>query len=86
MSAIWKLHALTLSTTLGLVYILCAIFDALFPPFGLLARLAPASPWPISGSGLAYLSGFATFASAGFVFGAVYGITWEFWSKKALTR
>ena len=86
MSASWKLHALALSTTLGLAYIVCAIFDALFPPFGLLAALAPASPWPLSGSALAYLSGFATFASAGFVFGAVYGVVWEFWSTIAARR
>ena len=53
-----------------------------FPPFGLLAALAPASPWPISGSPLAFLTGFASFTVAGFVLGALYGIAWEFWSKR----
>ena len=78
----WKVHALSLTVTLSAAYILCAIFDALFPPFGLLAALAPASPLPISGSPLAYLTGFAFFTVAGFVFGALHGIAWEFWSKK----
>ena len=35
------------ATTLGVAYILCAILDALLPTFGLLAALAPASPWPL---------------------------------------
>ena len=78
----WKVHALSLSVTLSVAYALCAIFDVLFPPFGLLAALAPASPLPISGSPLAYLTGFALFTVAGFVFGALHGIAWEFWSKK----
>ena len=78
----WTVHALSLTVTLSVAYILCAIFDALFPPFGLLAALAPASPLPISGSPLAYLTGFALFTIAGFVFGALHGIAWEFWSKR----
>ena len=78
----WKVHALSLTVTLSVAYTLCAIFDVLFPPFGLLAALAPASPLPISGSPLAYLTGFALFTVAGFVFGALHGIAWEFWSKK----
>ena len=78
----WKLHAFALTVTMSVAYTLCAIFDALFPPFGLLAALAPASPLPISGSPLAYLTGFALFTVAGFVFGAVHGIAWEFWSKR----
>ena len=61
----WKVHAFSLATTLALIYIFCAIFDVLFPPFGLIAALAPASPWPISGSPLAFLTGFALFTSAG---------------------
>ena len=77
-----KVHAFSLATTLGVAYILCAIFDVLFPPFGLLAALAPASPWPISGSPLAYLTGFVLFTVAGFVLGALYGIAWGFWDKK----
>ncbi len=78
----WKVHALSLTVTLSVAYILCAIFDVLFPPFGLLAALAPASPLPISGSPLAYLTGFALFTVAGFVFGALHGIAWAFWSKR----
>jgi len=29
----WKVRSLSLATTLGVAYILCAIFDILFPPF-----------------------------------------------------
>ena len=65
MTDVWKVHAVSLATTLGVAYILCAIFDVLFPPFGLLAALAPASPWPISGSPLAFLTGFVSFTVAG---------------------
>lgn len=78
----WKLHAFSLATTLGVAYILCAIFDTLFPPYGLLAGLSPASPWPIYGSLIGFLTGFVTFTAAGFVLGALYGIAWGFWSKK----
>ena len=78
----WKVHAFSLATTLGVAYVLCAIFDALFPPFGLLAGLASASPWPISGSPLAFLTGLVLFTAAGFLLGALYGIAWGFWSKR----
>ena len=78
----WKVHALSLAVTLCVAYAVCAIFDALFAPFGLLAALAPASPLPVAGSPLAYLTGFALFTVAGFVFGALHGIAWEFWSKR----
>ena len=81
-AASWKVHALSLTVTMSVAYALCAIFDVMFPPFGLLAALAPASPLPISGSPLAYLTGFALFTVAGFVFGAVHGIAWGFWSKR----
>ena len=82
MTNLWKVHAFSLATTLGVAYILCAIFDALFPPFGLLAALASAIPWPISGSPIAFLAGFTLFTAAGFVLGALYGIAWGFWIKK----
>lgn len=82
MVGFWKVHAFSLATTLGVAYILCAIFDALFPPFGLLVVLAPVSPWPISGSPIAFLAGFVLFTATGFVLGALYGIAWGFWSKK----
>ena len=78
----WKVHALSLTVTVSVAYTLCALFDVLFPPFGLLAALPPASPLPISGSPLAYLTGFALFTIAGFVFGALHGIAWEFWSRR----
>ena len=82
MTESWKVHALSLATTLSVAYVFCAIFDVLFPRFGLLAALAPASPLPISGSPLAFLTGFALFALAGFVLGALHGIAWGFWSKR----
>ena len=55
--ASWKIHALSLTVTLGAAYTLCAIFDALFPRFGLLSALAAASPLPISGIGPYYSAG-----------------------------
>jgi len=82
MTDLWKVHAFSLATTLGVAYILCAIFDALFPPFGLLAALTPASPWPISGSLLGFLAGFVLFTVAGFVLGALYGLAWGFWKQR----
>ena len=78
----WKVHALSLTVTMSVAYALCAIFDVMFPSFGPLAALAPASPLPISGSPLAYLTGFALFTVVGFVFGAVHGIAWDFWNKR----
>jgi hypothetical protein len=71
MTSIWKVHAFSLATTVGVAYILCAIFDVLFPPYGMLAALAPASPWPLSGTPLGFLAGFVTFTVAGFVLGAL---------------
>ncbi len=82
MTNFWKLHAFTLATTFGVAYALCAIFDTLFPPYGLLTGLASVSPWPVYGSLLGFLSGFSMFIVAGFVLGAVYGIAWGFWGKK----
>lgn len=78
----WKVYAFTLATTVGVAYILCAVFDVLFPPFGLLHALAPASPWPISGSPAGFLTGFVQFTVAGFLLGALYGMAWVFWSKR----
>jgi len=77
----WKAYAFALATTVGVAYISCAIFDAFFPPFGLLAALAPASPLPISGGPIAFLTGLALFTLAGFALGALYGVAWRFWSK-----
>ena len=78
----WIVYASSLATTLGVAYVLCAIFDALFPPFGLIRSLAQASPWPITGSATAFIVGLALFSVAGFVLGAFYGIAWGFWSKR----
>jgi hypothetical protein len=78
----WKLHAFSLATTLGVAYILCAIFDMLFPPYGFLAKLSSASPWSIYGSPIGFLTGFVMFTAAGFVFGALYGVAWGFWNKR----
>ena len=82
MTSLWKVHAFSLATTTGVAYILCAIFDVLFPPFGMIAALAQHSPWPIFGSPVGFLMGFVSFTIAGFVLGALYGFSWEFWSKK----
>lgn len=78
----WQVHAFSLATTLGVAYIFCAIFDAIFPPYGFLVALAPASPFPISGSIVGFLIGFALFTIAGFVLGAIHGFAWKYWSKK----
>ena len=78
----WKVHSFSLATAGGVFYILCAIFDALFPPFGLIAAVSSHSPWPLFGSPLGFLSGFVTFTVGGFVLGALYGIAWDFWSKR----
>lgn len=82
MTDFWKINAFSLATTMGAAYIFCAIFDILFPPFGMIAALAPASPWPIYGSPLGFVTGFASFTIAGFLLGALYGIAWGFWSKR----
>ena len=75
----WKVPAFSLATALAVAYLFCAGFDALFPPFGLIAALAPASPWPISGSPLGFLTGFAMFTGAGLALGALYGVASAFW-------
>jgi hypothetical protein len=82
MTGSWKVYASSLATTLGVAYIGCAIFDVLFPPYGMLVAFAPHSPWPIYGSPLGFLAGFVTFSAAGLVLGALYGIAWEFWSRR----
>jgi len=49
MTAGWKVYGWALATTLAIAYIACAIFDALFPPYGMLVAFRPHSPWPIYG-------------------------------------
>jgi hypothetical protein len=70
------------SYDLAVAYILCAIFDMLFPPYGFLAKLSSASPWPIYGGPISFLTGFVMLTTAGFVFGAFYRVEWEFWSTQ----
>ncbi len=82
MTDFWKVHAFSLATTGGVAYMLCAIFDVIFPPFGIIAALAQHSPWPIFGSPVGILTGFVTFTVAGFVLGALYGTASDFWSKR----
>lgn len=78
----WKIRAFALATTSGVTYILCVIFDALFPPFGLVAAMSEISPFSLSGSPAGYLSGFALFVAVGFALGAVYGGATNFWTKR----
>lgn len=82
MTRTWRVSAFSLATTLAVTYVLCAIFDLLFPPFGLIAALSRASPWPITGSAIAVLTGFAMFTAAGFILGALYGTASDFWSRR----
>ena len=77
----WKVQAFSLATTLGMAYVLCAVFDALFPPYGLLRLLEPVSPWPIMGSATGLAVGLAMFVIAGFVLGAIHGSASRYWSK-----
>lgn len=78
----WKVNAFALATTLGIAYILCAIFDTLFPPYGFLSAHVTATPWPIYGSLVGFMTGFIMFTVIGFIFGALYGFFANFWSKK----
>lgn len=78
----WTLYGAALATTLSIAYIGCSIYDALFPPYGLLGLVAPASPFPISGSVVGFLTGLVASVVIGFVLGALYGFTWAFWSKR----
>lgn len=80
-NADWKINAFALATTLGVAYVLCAIYDTLFPPYGLLRLLAPVSPIPIMGSAAGLAVGLAMFVIAGFVLGAIHGIATRYWGK-----
>jgi hypothetical protein len=48
----------------------------------MLVALGPLSPWPLYGTPVGFVAGFASFGVAGFVLGALYGIAWEFWNKR----
>ena len=78
----WKIRAFSLATMFGVAYILCVIFDALFPPFGLVPALSGISPFPLAGSPAGYLSGFVLFVAAGFLLGTIYGGASSFWAKR----
>ncbi len=78
----WSVYAASLATTAGVLYVFCAIFDALFPPYGLIRSMARASPWPITGSVTGFITGLVMFIVAGFLVGALYGIAQGFWSKR----
>lgn len=82
MTTDWKIRAFSLATTSGVAYILCVIFDALFPPFGLVPALRGISPFPLAGSPAGYLAGFALFVAVGFTLGTIYGGTANFWTKR----
>lgn len=69
MASSWKIQAFSLATVFAVAYISCAIFDIVFPPYGMLKALGPISPWPIFGTPLGLLTGFVSFILIGFVLG-----------------
>jgi hypothetical protein len=77
----WKIDAFALATTLGIAYVPCAIYDTLFPPYGLLRLLAPVTPWSMMGSATGLAVGLAVFVIGGFVLGAIHGLASYHWSK-----
>ncbi|MGD9878502.1 MAG: hypothetical protein AB7U95_00045 [Reyranella sp.] len=82
MNKSWKVSGYSLATTFAVAYVLCSIFDAVFPPYGLLAALAPASPWPLTNGLRGFLTGLIVFTVAGFVLGAIHGAASGFWNKR----
>lgn len=78
----WKVYAFSLATLFAVAYVSCAVFDLLFPPYGMLKALGPISPWPIFGSPIGLVTGFVSFTIIGFVLGAIYGLAWAFWDKR----
>ena len=82
MTQFTKVHAFALATTMAIAFVLCAIFDLLFPPYGMLTALKPLSPFPLSGSPLALLIGLVVFTIVGFLIGGLYGSVAEFWNKR----
>ena len=78
----WKVYAFSLATLFAVAYVSCAVFDVLFPPYGMLKALGPISPWPIFGSPIGFVTGFVSFTIIGFVLGAIYGLAWAFWEKR----
>ena len=77
-----KVHAFSLATTMAVAFSLCAIYDLVFPPYGLISALKPVTPFPISGSPIGLLSGLLIFTVAGLFLGGLYGLAAEFWNKR----
>ena len=48
MTDTWNVHSLALATTAGVFYILCVIFDALFPPH----EVSPWIAWKVASTGV----------------------------------
>lgn len=65
MTTFVKVHALSLATTMAIAFVFCAIYDLLFPPYGLLTAMKSISPLPLSGSAIGFLTGLLFFAVAG---------------------
>ena len=79
----WSMYAASLATTLGFIYVFCSVFDAIYPaPYGVIRWIAPASPWPITGSVTGFITGLVMFMVASFFIGILYRIAWNFWSKR----
>jgi hypothetical protein len=78
----WKVYAFSLATLFAVAYVSCAVFDVLFPPYGMLKALGPISPWPIFGSPIGLVTGFVSFTIIGLILGAIYGLAWAFWDKR----
>ena len=81
MTGTWKVNLFSLATTAGVFYILCAIFDAPFPPFGLIAAVSTHSPWPLL-EPAQLPERICDVRRRGLAPGALYGIAWDFWNKR----
>jgi hypothetical protein len=77
-----KVHAFSLATAAAIAFVLCAIYDLAFPPYGLLTAMKPISPLPLSGSPVGFVTGLIFFTIAGLLLGGLYGVAGEFWNKR----
>lgn len=77
----WYTYGAALSTTVAVAFILCSIFDLAFRPYGLLQLIGSASPWPITGSLIGFITGLVMFSFMGFILGAIYAVAFGFWDK-----
>lgn len=78
----WVAYGSALATTTAIAFVLCSIFDLVFKPYGLIRFIESATPWPISGDLLGFITGLFMFGFAGFVLGAIYGISFNYWQQK----